>query len=151
MPTQSLSWFPGSLLYFDREPDAEVRCKSRLEPGLTSEVNTRIDKKTMGLWSVSFTVIVNTIKPKTKHECSRTWVWKERVTFMGTQGQDSVLSLSVLYESIPNACWFLWTSIQVVLVFLCWSPQKSCDRYSMPQKKINTELSKQMYCLLVKF
>lgn len=33
-------WFLGSLLYFNREPDAQVRCMSRLEPDVMSEVNT---------------------------------------------------------------------------------------------------------------
>jgi len=75
--TQSPSWFLGSLLYYTREPDVEVRCKSRLEPELTSEVNTWIDMKRTGSRTVPFTVIVNTIKPKTKRECSGTSLKRE--------------------------------------------------------------------------
>lgn len=37
---QSSPWFLGSLLYSYNEYDAELRCMSRLEPELTSEVNT---------------------------------------------------------------------------------------------------------------
>lgn len=146
VPIQSPSWFLGSLMYFNREPDAEVRCKSSLEPELMSEVYT------WRQWDceVSFTVVVNTIKPKTKRECSRTWVCKERLLDGDTKKRQCVLSLSDKNKKHQLAGVSVDLLIQVLFVFLCLSLQKSCDRYSTPQNKFNTELSQQMYFLSVK-
>lgn len=148
VPIPSLSWFLGSLLYFNREPDAEVRYKSRLEPELMSETKTWIE-----VWSVSFTVIVNTIKPKTKHECSRTGVWKGCLFDGDTRKRECVLSLSDK-DKEHQLAGFVWIHsyclpisvdllIQVVLFFFVQALKRACDRHSTP-------LYKQMSFLLVK-